>query len=186
MRIFFASLLLLLSANALAAGKVQNADVKSLTEVGGVASRLINDTKIYSTNTSTQLSSLMTNLIKQVIPFVYSGFPTTGDNQPWIQIPFAHTVSSVSAVAKTSGSTGSTINIYRASAASVNSGTPVWSSILSTAVSIDTSKITSAASAVQPVVSSPSGSVGDYYKMEFTSVGTDIKDVTIELVITTN
>lgn len=49
-------LMMVLSLSACAAGRIQDADVKSLTEVGSVASRLINDTKIYATGQSKQLS----------------------------------------------------------------------------------------------------------------------------------
>jgi len=55
-------LFLALCSTSFAAGKIQDADVKSLTEVGSVAARLINTTKIYDTTNSQQLSTTIAGL----------------------------------------------------------------------------------------------------------------------------
>ncbi len=52
------------------AGKIQDADVKTLTEVGSTASRLINDTKLYNTGSSEQMSAAISGgtLLKEAAP----------------------------------------------------------------------------------------------------------------------
>lgn len=177
-------LLLFLSINAFGAGKVQNSDVKSLSEVGNVSSRLINDTKIHSTVSATQLSALLSNLVKQVIPWAIAS-PASGDEQPWIKIPYAHTIVAAYAVAKTAGTTATTINIYRSTQANID-GSPSWSSIFSTALTMDANERSSATAATPSVISAASGAANDHYKVDVTSVGTGIEDLTVELVVTTN
>lgn len=174
-----------MATSVFAAGKIQNADVKSLSEVGNVSSRLINDTKLHSTISGTQLSSLLTNLVKFVAPF-YIGTVETGDKSPWIQLPFAHTIASTYAIAKTAGSSASTINIYRMTQAEAQGGASVWTSIFSTPITLDANEHSTATAATAAVISGASGAANDHYKMEFTTVGTSVDDVTVEMVITTN
>jgi hypothetical protein len=61
---YIALFLLLISTQAMGAGKIQNADVKSLSEItaaGGTSAQLINDTKIYLTGSSKQLSTAISD-----------------------------------------------------------------------------------------------------------------------------
>lgn len=52
------------------AGKIQDADVKTLSEVGSTASRLTNDTKLYATGAADQMSAAISggNLLKEASP----------------------------------------------------------------------------------------------------------------------
>ena len=54
-------LLTILPPQAFAAGRIQDSDVKSLTDAGGVASRLINSTKIYDVLNAQLLSASIAN-----------------------------------------------------------------------------------------------------------------------------
>ena len=64
MKNFFAYLLMasiVFPSHIYAAGRIQDSDVKSLTDVGGAASRLINTSKIYDATNLQQLSTSIAN-----------------------------------------------------------------------------------------------------------------------------
>lgn len=123
------------------------------------------------------------NAKQQVIAWALSFTPLTGDSYPWIRVPFAHTLVGVYAVAKTAGSTQTSIGIDVASQASVDSGTPSWSTIFSTPVTIDATKLSSTSSATQAVFSTTSRNSGDHYRVNATAVGTGVQNISLELLM---
>jgi len=119
---------------------------------------------------------------RQIIAWAFTSQPTTGDTQPWLRVPFDHTLVSAYAVCKTAGSTQTTINIYYNPQSTIDSG-PSWTTIFSTPITIDNTKRTSAGSATPPVIN-PAAAVrntNDHYKVEVTTVGTGISDVSVIL-----
>jgi hypothetical protein len=118
-----------------------------------------------------------------VIPWVLNA-PATGDNQPWVQIPFSHKIVGVYAVAKTAGSSASTFNIYKATQAQVD-GSISWASIFTTALTLDSGERSTNTAAVPHVVnpSQISDISGTHYKVECTVVGTGAANITINLVL---
>jgi hypothetical protein len=119
---------------------------------------------------------------RQIIAWAFTGQPAVGDTQPWLRVPFDHTLVSAYAVCKTAGSTQSTINIYFNPQSSIDTG-PSWTSVFSTPITIDNAKRSSLGSAVQPVLSAGTvvRSTNDHYKVEVTTVGTGITDISVIL-----
>lgn len=119
---------------------------------------------------------------RQMIAWAYTGSPTTGDTQPWLVVPFAHTLVNAYAVCKTAGSTQTVIQINYNPQSSID-GSPSWTNIFSTNLTIDASKRSSLGSATQPVINSAlaSRNANDYYQVDMTTAGSGVSDVAVVL-----
>ena len=69
----------------------------------------------------------------------------TGDNAPWIpnKLTIAYEILGVYAVLKTAPSGLLTIDILKATQASIDTGTPVWTTIFTTKLTVDASELSS-------------------------------------------
>lgn len=118
----------------------------------------------------------------QVVSWAMAGSLITGDALPWIRVPYGHTLVEAYALLKTAGSTATTVNIYYCSQTNID-GTPSWSSIFSTAITIDANEKSSNTAAAPNVIAplSAARSANDHYKAEVTVVGTGAADLTVVL-----
>lgn len=134
---------------------------------------------LYETET---VDAQVERLETQVMNWAYTGTPSTGDVLPWLQVPFDHELVSGYAVAKTAGSTGSTIVIEFATQASIDSA-PSFTDVFTTGMTLDATE-RSTNTAATPAVLDPTlvnRVAGDHYRVRVPTVGTGLSDLTVQL-----
>lgn len=162
-----------LSDGAFTAAKIADGAVNSTALI---ASNSASDTKFKAAEvTQPKISDELFTL-----HFTMPGNLLLGDSTPWVRVPFNHTLISAYAVLKTAGSTPTTVNIYYCPQATLDSS-PVWTSIFSTALTLDANERSSNTAATAAVLTGTTRDANDHYKMEITAVGTGAKSATVSL-----
>jgi hypothetical protein len=123
-------------------------------------------------------------LKKQILAWAISGVVVSGDQSPWLRVPFAHTLTGAYAIARTAGSTATSMDIFYSAQTSVSGVTPTWTTVLSTKLTMDLSERSTYSAAVQPVLTNTGRSANDHYKLEVTNPGTGLSDLTVMLEFT--
>ena len=108
--------------------------------------------------------------------------PATGDNLPWLPAKFGSggTIEGAYAVAKTAGSTQTTIEIEKSAQSDID-GTPSWSTIFSTPITLDANERSSETASTPPALGTTTFGGGDHFRLRVTTVGTSLADITVAL-----